>query len=160
MTATASAASSSSRFSVITGALCAGRAILERFPTSILALAFRVGVAMVFWKSGLTKISSWDSTVALFDMEYMVPVLPAAVAAFLATVTELGCSALLVLGLGTRFAAAALLGMTFVIQVFVYPEHWTDHLLWASILAYLVTRGAGTLSLDHLIGRRLLPGRG
>jgi putative oxidoreductase len=127
---------------------------------SVLVLGFRVGVAMVFWKSGLTKIASWDSTVALFDMEYMVPILPAAFAAVLATVTELGCSALLVLGLGTRFAAAALLGMTFVIQVFVYPEHWTDHLLWASILAYLVTRGAGALSLDHLIGRRLLPGRG
>lgn len=161
MTTTASADTAPRRFGSITSALCAVRVILQRFPMSVLALGFRVGVAMVFWKSGLTKIASWDSTVALFDMEYMVPILPAAFAAVLATVTELGGAALLVLGLGTRFAAAALLGMTFVIQVFVYPELWPDHLLWASILAYLVTRGAGALSLDHLIGRRLLlPGRG
>lgn len=131
------------------------RALLERFPTSVLALAFRLAVAVVFFKSGLTKIASWDATVALFDMEYMVPVLPAAFAASLATATELGASALLAFGLFTRFAAAALLGMTLVIQLFVYPENWPDHLLWGSILAYLVTRGPGALSIDHLIAGRL-----
>lgn len=131
------------------------RAVLERFPTSVLALAFRLAVAVVFFKSGLTKIASWDATVALFDMEYMVPVLPAAFAAYLATATELGASALLAFGLFTRFAAAALLGMTLVIQLFVYPENWPDHLLWGSILAYLVTRGPGALSIDHLIAGRL-----
>lgn len=127
------------------------RALLERFPTSLLALAFRLAVAVVFFRSGLTKIASWDATVALFDMEYMVPVLPAAFAAYLATATELGASALLAFGLFSRFAAAALLGMTLVIQVFVYPENWPDHLLWGSILAYLFTRGPGALSIDHLI---------
>lgn len=134
----------------------AGRALLEKFPTSILALAFRLAVAVVFFRSGLTKIASWDATVALFDMEYMVPILPAAFAAYLATATELGASALVAFGLFTRFAAAALLGMTIVIQLFVYPENWPDHLLWGSILAYLVTRGPGALSLDRLIGGRLL----
>lgn len=133
----------------------AGRALLERFPTSILTLAFRLAVATVIYKSGLTKIASWDATVALFEMEYMVPVLPAAFAAYLATATELGASALVAFGLFTRFAAAALLGMTLVIQLFVYPESWPDHLLWGSILAYLVTRGPGALSIDHLIAGRL-----
>lgn len=139
----------------LTGSIIAGRALLEKFPTSILALAFRFAVAVVFFRSGLTKIASWDATVALFDMEYMVPVLPAAFAAYLATATELGASALVACGLFTRFAAAALLGMTLVIQLFVYPENWPDHLLWGSILAYLVTRGPGALSIDHLIAGRL-----
>ena len=132
------------------------RRLLERFPTSLLALAFRLAVATVFWRSGLTKIASWDATVALFDMEYMLPILPPALGAYLATAVELGCSALLVLGHATRFAAAALLGMTLVIQLLVYPENWPDHLMWGSILAYLVTRGAGAISLDHVIGRRIL----
>ena len=84
----------------------------------------------------------------------MLPILPPAVGAYLATTVELSCSALLALGLATRLAAAALLGMTLVIQLFVYPENWPDHLLWGSILAYLVTRGAGAISLDHVICRR------
>jgi putative oxidoreductase len=126
---------------------------LELFPTSLLAVAFRFAVATVFLQSGMTKIASWDATVALFDMEYMVPILPADFAAYLATAVELGCSVLLFVGLGTRFAAAALLGMTLVIQLFVYPENWPDHLIWGSILAYLVTRGAGVLSIDHVITR-------
>lgn len=129
------------------------RTLLARFPTSLLALAFRLAVATVFLKSGMTKIASWDATLALFEIEYQVPVLPADIAAYFATAAELGCPVLLILGLGTRFAAAALLGMTLVIQVFVYPENWPDHLLWGSILAYLVTRGGGALSLDHLVGR-------
>jgi putative oxidoreductase len=131
------------------------RGLLERVPTSLLALAFRFAVATVFWRSGLTKIASWDATIALFDMEYMLPILPPVLGAYLATTVELGCSALLALGLATRFAAAALLGMTLVIQIFVFPENWPDHLLWGSILAYLVTRGAGAISLDHVICRRL-----
>ena len=139
----------------LTGSIIAGRALLEKFPTSILALAFRLAVAVVFFRSGLTKIASWDATVALFEMEYMVPILPVAFAAYLATATELGASALVAFGLFTRFAAAALLGMTIVIQLFVYPENWPDHLLWGSILAYLVTRGPGALSIDHLIAGRL-----
>ena len=136
-------------------AVNSARGLLGRFPTSLLALAFRLAVATVFWRSGLTKIASWDATIALFDMEYMLPILPPAVGAYLATTVELSCSTLLALGLATRFAAAALLGMTLVIQLFVYPENWPDHLLWGSILAYLLTRGAGAISLDHVVCRRL-----
>jgi len=83
-----------------------------------------------------------------------VPILPPVIGAYLATATELGASLMLILGLGTRFAAAALLGLTLVIQVFVFPENWPDHLLWASILAWLLTRGPGALSLDHVVARR------
>ena len=79
-----------------------------------------------------------------------------AVRALLAASAELSMPVLLVLGLGTRFAAAVLLAMTLVIQLFVYPENWPDHLLWGSILIYLLTRGAGALSLDRPIAHLLL----
>ena len=125
-----------------------------RFPMAILDLLLRIGVALVFWKSGMTKIANWDLTVALFAEEYQVPLLPPEVAAYLGTTVELVAPVLLVLGFGARFGAAALLGMTFVIQVFVYPENWSEHLLWASILIYVLTRGPGALSLDHVIARR------
>ena len=135
------------------GIIPATVAVLERFPTSLLGLAFRVAVATVFFRSGLTKIASWDATVALFDMEYMLPFIPAELGAYMAATAELACPVLLVLGFLTRPAAALLLGMTTVIQLFVYPENWPDHILWASILLYLVMRGAGALSVDHLIAR-------
>lgn len=138
-----------------TSAVTAAHALLERFPTALLALAFRFAAATVFFRSGMTKLASWETTVALFEMEYMVPILPPVIGAYLATATEIGAALMLILGLGTRFAAAALLGLTLVIQVFVYPENWPDHLLWASILAWLLTRGPGVLSLDRIIGRRL-----
>src|SRR5512132_1389928 len=151
----ATAVSHEVRSGSLIGAVSSLRGLLERFPTSLLAMTFRIAVATVFWRSGLTKIASWDATIALFDMEYMLPILPPAVGAYLATTVELGCSVLLVLGLATRFAAAAVLGMTLVIQLFVYPQTWPDHLLWGSILAYLLTRGAGAISLDHVVCRRL-----
>jgi len=126
---------------------------LGRFPLSIIQLAMRIGVGGVFFKSGLTKIASWDTTLMLFAEEYKVPVLPNELAALLATAAELACPVMLVAGLLARFGAAALLAMTFVIQFFVYPENWVEHLLWASVLGYILTRGAGALSLDALIGR-------
>ncbi|WP_370156769.1 DoxX family protein [Ferrovibrio sp.] len=141
---------------------------LELFPMAVIQLMLRIGVAMVFWKSGLTKVvttesGSWpllppelgSSTVMLFELEYQVPLLPPELAAWLATAAELTMPVLLVLGLGSRFAAAALLGMTAVIQVFVYPGNWPEHLFWAGALALILTRGAGAISLDALIaGRR------
>jgi putative oxidoreductase len=132
---------------------------LGRFPLPILQLMFRVAVAAVFFKSGLTKIASWELTLQLFQDEYAVPLLPVPVAATLASATELSMPVLLVLGLGARLAALPLLGMTLVIQLFVYPENWAEHLMWASLLLFIVTRGAGALSLDHLIRRALLDGR-
>jgi putative oxidoreductase len=132
---------------------------LGRFPLPLLQLMFRVAVAAVFFKSGLTKIASWELTLQLFQDEYAVPLLPVPLAATLATATELSMPVLLVFGLAARLAALPLLGMTLVIQLFVYPENWAEHLMWASLLLFIVTRGAGAFSLDHLIRRALLDGR-
>lgn len=129
------------------------RAWLERFPLAIVELAMRIGVGTVFFKSGMLKFNSWEFAVKLFEDEYKVPLLDPTVAAVLATINELTFPVLLVLGLATRLATLPLLGMTLVIQVFVYPLAWTEHLLWASLLVYLLTRGPGALSLDHLIER-------
>jgi putative oxidoreductase len=126
-------------------------ALAERIPVSLLSLMMRVALAAIFIKSGMTKIANFDITISLFQDEYMVPLLPPAVAAVLATVTELGCSSLILAGFATRLAALPLLGLTFVIEVFVYPENWVEHLTWASMLLFLVAHGAGKLSLDHFI---------
>src|SRR5690242_14619891 len=95
---------------------------LGRFPVSLLQFLLRLSIASVFWHSGMTKIASWDTTIALFRDEYMVPILPPEIAASLAATVELTCPVLLVLGLATRLATLPMLGMTFVIEVFVYPE--------------------------------------
>jgi putative oxidoreductase len=127
--------------------------LLDRFPLSILQLMLRVAIAAVFWSSGLTKIASWQTTIALFRDEYMVPLLSPELAAVTSATFELSCSALIVVGLATRLATLPLLGITFVIEVFVYPEYWTQHLMWASILLFLLTKGPGVFSLDHYIER-------
>lgn len=127
--------------------------ILGRFPMFALEVMFRLGVAAVFFKSGLVKIQSWESTVGLFRDEYRVPLLPPEIAAYLGTAAELICPVMIAAGLGARFGAAALLGVTFVIQVFVYPENWAEHLIWAGLLTYILTRGAGTVSADHWISQ-------
>ena len=131
------------------------RELLGRFPLSIIQLLMRIGVGAVFFNAGLLKYSSFEFAVKLFEEEYKVPVLAPAVAARLAMFNELTFSSLLFLGLATRFATLPLLGMVTVIQLFVYPQAWTDHILWGSILIFLLTRGAGALSLDHLIERYL-----
>lgn len=127
--------------------------LLERVPIAIPQLFFRFGMALVFWRSAQSKLASWDTTLQLFQEEYRVPVLPPDIAAYLATTVELATPVLLVLGLATRLGAAAMFGMALVIQLFVYPENYPDHLLWAGPLLYLILRGAGVLSLDHLIRR-------
>jgi putative oxidoreductase len=129
--------------------------LLDRFPPSILQLIFRVAIASVFWSSGLTKIASWDTTIALFRDEYMVPLLPPEIAAAMSATFELSCSVLIVLGLATRLATLPLLAMTLVIEVFVYPEYWTQHLMWASVLLFLLTKGPGVFSLDQYAERFL-----
>lgn len=131
---------------------------LERFPLSILLAMARIGVGAVFFKSGLVKIASWQATVQLFAFEYQVPLLPPEVAAILAASVELSAPVLLFAGFGARFAAAAMLGMTFVIQVFVYPANWAEHLTWASLLGLILTRGAGAISIDRWIARRFFGG--
>jgi putative oxidoreductase len=133
-------------------------ALLERFPLSILQFLFRFCMAAVFWNSGQTKLASWLTTVALFRDEYQVPILPPELAATLAATVELTCPVLLVLGIATRLATLPMLAMTFVIEVFVYPENWLEHLTWATMLLFILTRGPGTISLDHLIAKTLLRG--
>ena len=125
---------------------------VERFPLAVCQLLFRLAIAGVFFRAGLTKITSWEPTVALFRDEYKVPVLSPEIASALATTFELGCSLLLVAGLATRLATLPLLGMIAVIQLFVYPNAWPEHLTWASILLFLLTRGAGSISVDRMIG--------
>lgn len=136
--------------------LIGARDLAARFPMPVIEVLLRLGIASVFWKSAMTKLANWDLTLALFAKEYQVPVLPPEIAAYLATAAELTCPVLLVFGIGARFGALALLGMTMVIQLFVYPDNWSEHLLWASILTYILTRGAGVISIDYLIYRWLL----
>jgi putative oxidoreductase len=135
------------------------RATLERFPLSALQLMARLSIGAVFFNSGLTKIASWQTTVVLFRDEYKVPVLQPELAASLAAATELTCPVLLVLGLATRLATLPMLGMTFVIEAFVYPEDWVEHLTWATLLLLILTRGPGAIALDRwlaplVLGRR------
>jgi putative oxidoreductase len=136
------------------------RDVLGRFPLPLLQLMFRLAVASVFIKAGLTKIASWETTVQLFADEYRVPLLPPDLAATMAATFELGCSALLVLGLATRAATLPLLGMIAVIQTFVYPLAYSEHLTWASLLIFLLTRGAGPWSLDRVLGLEPSSARG
>jgi putative oxidoreductase len=120
-------------------------------PLSLHQLLFRLAVAGVFFRAGLIKVTSWGPTVALFRDEYKVPVLPPEVAAVMASTFELGCSLLLIVGFATRLATLPLLAMILTIQLFVYPQAWPEHLVWASILLFLLTRGAGAFSLDHVV---------
>jgi putative oxidoreductase len=127
-------------------------AVLGRFPLPLLQLMFRLAVAAVFGKAGLIKIASWETTVQLFADEYKLPLLPPDLAATMTATFELGCSALLIAGLATRLATLPLLGMIAVIQAFVYPHAYAEHLTWASLLLFLLTRGAGPWSLDRVLG--------
>ena len=115
----------------------------------------RVAIGMVFFNSGLLKVHSWEFAVKLFQDEYKVPLLDPVWAARLAAFNELTFPILLFIGLATRLATLPLLGMVAVIQIFIYPGAWAEHLLWASILIFLLTRGPGTLSVDYLIDRHL-----
>ena len=122
-----------------------------------IALVSRVAIGSVFWISGRTKVEGWltltDTTFLLFREDYALPLIPPEMAAYLATWAEHLFPALLVLGLATRLSALALLGMTAVIQVFVYPSAWPTHLSWAAPLLYLLGQGAGRWSLDHALQR-------
>lgn len=131
-----------------------------RVPEGLVLLFMRVVLAGIFWRSGQTKIAegTWftisDSAYALFETEYSGVPLPSHLAAVMATVSEHLFPVLLVFGLLTRFGALALLGMTMVIQIFVYPDaFWTEHALWMAMLLALIVRGAGLLSLDALLAR-------
>jgi putative oxidoreductase len=122
----------------------------------LLALAARVSVGAIFFLSGRTKVDGVltvnDNAYALFREEYRVPVLPPELAAQLVAYAEHLFPILLILGLFARFSALALLGITVVIQIFIYPAAWPTHLAWAVLMLYVVGRGAGPVSLDRVIG--------
>lgn len=149
----------------------AANSLFARIPHSLIALVARFSIAAVFWKSGQTKIEGvaidivegrfslgWprlaDSAVALFRDEYRVPLLPPELAAPIAATAEHLLPLLLLVGLATRFSALGLLAMTAVIQVFVYPDAYPTHGVWAAVLLYLVAVGPGAVSIDRWLARR------
>jgi putative oxidoreductase len=132
---------------------------LERWiALDLVLLASRIGIGAVFFQSGRTKVegllSVTDGAVGLFRDEYRLPLVEPALAAHAAAYAEHLLPLLLVLGLGTRLAALGLLGMTLVIQVFVYPDAWPTHLSWAAPLLLLAGRGGGLVSVDRGLGLR------
>jgi putative oxidoreductase len=133
---------------------------MESIPYWLIALMARVPVAAVFWRSGRTKVDGWnifqvnDSAILLFENEFQVPLLNPVLAAHLSALAEHVFPVLLVLGLATRFSAFALLGMTAVIEIFVFPDAWPTHGTWAACFLILIARGPGAVSLDHLIDRK------
>lgn len=135
----------------------AGRLLawLNAIPYSVLALVARAATFTVFWRSGQVKLADWSGTLSLFQDEYKVPILPPEWAAYMATSLELGCSVLVLLGLATRLSALALTGMVAVIQLFIYPMAWPDHIQWLAFMLLLIARGPGLISIDALISRVL-----
>lgn len=133
--------------------LCALAARL--LPDALLLLIARLGIAATFFLSGRSKVEGWftltEGTFELFRTEYALPLLPPELAAYMAAGAEHLFPALLVMGLATRLSAAALLGMTMVIQTFVYPDAWPTHLVWAGLLLPLIGRGGGDWSLDRML---------
>lgn len=126
------------------------------FLAPALDLGIRLWVANVFWKSGLTKIQSWDTTLALFEHEYHVPLLSPQLAALLGTATELTFPVLLVLGLAGRFSAVVLFAFN-IVAVISYPDlneiGLKDHMYWGILLLVTLLHGPGKLSLDHVLCR-------
>jgi putative oxidoreductase len=132
----------------------------ERLPYFALALLGRFAIGLVFWNSARTKVEGWDifhvneGTLQLFTEEYKLPIIPPEIAALMAQLAEHTFSVLLIVGLATRFSALALLGMTLVIEIFVYPDAYVVHGTWATILIMLIKYGPGKISLDHFIAKR------
>ena len=127
---------------------------LDRVPYTLLAIPLRIAVATVFWNSAMTKLANWATAMELFREEYKVPFLPPELAAYMAVSIELTAPVLLMLGLATRPVALILLGMTSVIEIFVYPQAWPTHIQWAAMLLVLLCRGAGSWSFDHFLWKR------
>lgn len=139
------------------------RGIVDLFssiPHALIGLVGRLSIGLVFWNSGRTKVDGWnifavnDKTRFLFQEEYKVPLLSPELAALMAQVAEHVLPVLLFVGLATRLSAFGLLCMTLVIQIFVYPNAYVLHGTWVAILLMLMRYGPGSISLDHLIGRR------
>ena len=133
---------------------CANSLFYRAVPHSVLALLARAIVGLIFWQSAQTKVEGFtikDSTYFLFEHEYALPILPYDVAAVLGTLGEHVFALMLFFGVLTRFGALGLLGMTLVIQLFVYPDAYITHGLWAIALLYLIKEGGGKFSVDYLV---------
>lgn len=131
--------------------------LCEAIPQSFVSLWARIFIAMVFFNSARTKVDGFsikDSTFTLFEYEYALPIIDPVLAAYLATIAEHLFPILLVIGFASRFSAAALLAMTLVIEIFVYPEAYVLHGLWAAALLIIIARGPGIVSIDHLIRKK------
>ena len=132
-------------------------AAMDCIPYWLIGLAARMFPAAVFWQSGATKVAGFQlkpSAIALFQNEYRLPLIDPTVAAYASAFSEHFFPILLVIGLATRFSALALLFMTAVIEIFVYPDAWPTHGVWATCFLVVIARGPGWLSLDHLITRK------
>jgi putative oxidoreductase len=141
----------------IGGLIVRAHALMATIPYWLIAVIARVSIAAVFWRSGQTKLEGWhisDSAILLFKEEYKLPLIDPTFAAYLATFAEHFFPILLVIGFATRFSALALLIMTLVIEIFVYPDAWPTHGTWAACFLILMAQGPGKLSLDHLIAQR------
>jgi putative oxidoreductase len=128
---------------------------------AIMLLFVRISLAGIFWRSGRTKVDegSWlsvsETAIFLFEEEYKGVPLPPEFAAYMATYAEHLFPVLLVVGLFTRLSALALLVMTMVIQIFVYPEAWWSvHMIWVAMALVLIVRGGGSLSLERLLAKK------
>jgi len=141
------------------------------FPETLLLLLARIGIASTFWLSGQTKVNGFviniltgdvhlgwptlrPSALFLFRTEYRLPLIPPDMAALMAAISEHVFPFLLIIGLATRFSALALIIMTLVIQIFVYPDAYPTHALWATVLLLLLINGAGKLSIDYWFNRK------
>ncbi|MDE2427469.1 MAG: DoxX family protein [Burkholderiales bacterium] len=146
-------------------------ALFGCIPDWLIAAIGRFSIAAIFWKSGQTKVQGFaidliggefhlgwprlsDSAIDLFKTEYRLPLIPPELAAPMAAFAEHFFPILILFGLATRFSALALLGMTLVIEIFVYPDAYPTHGTWAAILLYLIAKGPGKVSIDHWIARR------
>ncbi len=123
-------------------------------------LALRLPVAVVFWRSGRTRVEGWNifditaSQPAIFEYEFGLPF--PVLSAHVTAIAEHVLPVLLVLGLFTRLGGLGMLIMTMVIQFFVYPDAWLNaHMFWATILIAVIVLGPGKISLDHYVGRWL-----
>jgi putative oxidoreductase len=138
-------------------AICWIIALFDRIPQSLISLAARIFPAAVFWRSGQTKVEGFhvtENAIDLFRDEYRLPLIDPALGANIAAFSEHFFPVLLVIGLASRFAALALLIMTAVIEIFVYPDAWPIHGVWATCFLIVIARGPGIFSLDHLLARR------
>lgn len=131
--------------------------LFELIPHWFHALLARVAIALVFWNSGRTKVPDWnffavnETTLQLFTEDYKVPLLSPQIAAYMSQTAEHVFPVLLIIGLASRFSALALLCMTAVIEIFVYPGAYVVHGTWAAILIFIMKYGPGAVSLDRLI---------